>query len=307
MPIIVLLVLAIPWLVLYLLPVKPSFRIQVLIALIFYSLSGLSIAIRMGQPTILMIFLLVLTLVFIRQGRKVLPGIIFGLALSKITFAVPLLLYLVYKRRWSVVIMGLGVQILGLLALALLVDVSPLTLYTSVSSMPAGSAAASFINLIHLAGHVPHDGNAFYGFGIAFSILVFGVVWWWVFRHKVKAPTPELWDYALLAVLNLWGLLAAFHHQYDSGVGIFGIALLITAVSQPNVWELSSSQTKWLTGLTVVGLIGIVVLPPGLSYTQFLYIWAPIRWKMMTIGPLLLLVACIWLWRQGTLRAGMKT
>ena len=297
--IIVSLVFAIPWLLLHLLPIKATITHRILIAILFYALTGTSFAIRTGQPTILVLFLILLTLLFVRRGGKVLPGIILGLALSKFSLTFPLLLFLLYKRRWYVVMIGLGVQILGFLALALLVQ-SPLQEvilnYRSFISTLAGS---SNINLLHLAGHFPHSANEFIGIGLVFSILVFGALWWGVFRYKVKFPFPDLWDYTLFAFLNVWGLLVAFHRQYDSGASIFAIALLISAMSYPNLWGLSSFQVKALASLTAAGLIGVGVFPPALSYTPFLPIWAPIRWKMMTIGIVLLGLACFWLWRQG--------
>lgn len=297
------LVVATPWLVLYLLPVKPSFRLQILVALMFYGLTGTSIAIRAGQPTILVLFLMLLTLVFVKRGRKILPGLILGLALSKLNLSLPIVLFLLYKRNWSVVITGIGVQIVGFLALAQLTQVPVLSMISNYRGFLKTHTGTSFINLIHIAGHFPHTSDQFIAIGLAVTILLFGVVWWAVLRYKVKSPTPEVWDYTLLAVLNLWGLLAGFHHQYDIGPSIFAIALLISAISNPNLWGLSPLQLKGFTAVAVVGLVGIIVLPPGLSYIpQVLTFWAPIRWRMMTVGIAVLLSATIWLWRQGSIR-----
>jgi hypothetical protein len=69
-PINVVLILMIPWLVLYLITAKPVFPLQVLMVLLFYGMSGLSIGVRAGQPTILVFFFLVLTLVLVRQDKK---------------------------------------------------------------------------------------------------------------------------------------------------------------------------------------------------------------------------------------------
>jgi len=88
----VVLIILIPWLVLYLIPAKPVFPLQILMVLLFYGMSGLSIGVRAGQPTIFVFFLLVLTLVLVRQDKKVVAGIVFGLAISKITFGVPLMI-----------------------------------------------------------------------------------------------------------------------------------------------------------------------------------------------------------------------
>lgn len=114
----------------------------------------------------------------------------FGLAISKITFGVPLIIYLVIKRCWTVVIIGLAVQVLGLFALSLLVDASPLTIYDNFMNglRESKSAEATWIDLIHLAAHIPHSEYEFYGIGAAFSLLVFGILWWSVLRHRVNNP-----------------------------------------------------------------------------------------------------------------------
>lgn len=297
------LVLAIPWLVIRLLPTKLPMRAQVLIALLFYGMSGISIAIRAGQPTILVLFLMLLALVLVNRGGKFLPGLILGLALSKYWLVFPLLLFLLYKRHWTVVAIGIGVQILGLVALALLVD-SPLRLiisnYRSIGEL---HAAGSYMNLIHLAGHFPHSARGLLVTAVVFTSLLFGALGWLVLRHKAKGPSTEVWDFTLFSFLNLWGLLLVVHNQYDIGPSIIGIALLITAMTYPSLWGLSPNQIKVFAGVIAVGVIGTVGIPL-LTYVGPipLSIWAPIRWRLMTIGIAVLLLACLWLWRQGLSR-----
>ena len=72
-------------------------------------------------------------------------------------------------------------------------------------------------------------------------------------------------------------------------------------------WGLSSLHVKAFASLTVVGLIGTVGLPL-LSYVGPipLSIWAPVRWRLMTIGIAVLLLACLWLWREGLARAARE-
>lgn len=299
----VFLVLLTPWLVLRLTPLQISFQYQILVVLIFYAMTGTSIAIRAGQPTILILFFILLMLVFLHQKKKLLPGILFGLALSKVAVAPPLLLYLLYKRCWSVIIIGLSVQIIGLLSLAQMVQVSPLTMIQNYSDVISQSSGASYTNLIHIAGHLPYGQKGFIGVGIVISVLLLCAVWLGVFQHKVKLPTVELWDFTMLAVLNVWGLLVVFHHQYDSGFSIFAITLLIGAVNRRGIWGLNSLQTRFLATVTVVGLIAIITVIPGLSFMpEISAIWAPVRWRMMTIGLVILMLASVWLWQQGNLK-----
>ena len=293
-------VLAIPWLVIQLLPTKLPMRPQILIALLFYGMSGISIAIRAGQPTILVFSLMLLALLLVNRGGKFLPGVLLGLALSKFWLVFPLSLYLVYKRSWTVLAVSLGVHILGFMGLALLVK-SPMGLmisnYKAIGYLHAGG---SYINLIHVAGHFPHTPNGLMVTAIIVSLPVFGVLGWLVLRYRVKVPSPEQWDYPLFVVLNLWGLLISVHNQYDIGPSILGSALLISAMSSPSLCGLSSIKVKVIAGLTVVGLIGTVGIP-FLSYIGPIPLseWAPIRWRLMTIGIAVLMLACLWLWREG--------
>ena len=95
-PIIVCSVLSIPWILFYAFPIYISSTAKLSIALSFYGLTGLSIAIRAGQPSIVIVMLIISAYVLNRKKRLFLSGLVLGLALSKFSLSIPLMVYLAY-------------------------------------------------------------------------------------------------------------------------------------------------------------------------------------------------------------------
>jgi hypothetical protein len=89
------LVLVTPWLALRLLP--PSLQLPLglkwVVALSFYAMKGPRVAIANGQPSILVFFLMIVTLL-LRQRHWFWAGLILGVALSKYSIALPVALFL---------------------------------------------------------------------------------------------------------------------------------------------------------------------------------------------------------------------
>lgn len=295
---IVLLVLAIPWLIIVSLPVPTSWPARILIALCFYGLTGISIAIRAGQPSVLVVFLIALSFYLSQKKLNLFAGVILGLALSKFSLSVPILLYFLYKRQWSIVITGCVIQFLAVAVLVFVVGGSLTEGVSNYRNQLSTLAGAYHINLIHIAGHFPHRADQFAQLAIILSLLMFGLIWFAVIRYRGRCTSKGLWDFAILSFLNTWGLLVFYVQQYDVGTSIFAISLIISAIFQSHRWNLSSSQKMGVIILASISLFCIISFP-GLSYIGFIRpLWAPIRWKLMTVGVAGLMLTTLWLWRQ---------
>ena len=295
-------VLIIPWVIILALPVNTSFTTKMFIALSFYSLTGISIAIRAGQPSVFIVFLIVLSFWCARRDRKFLAGVMLGFALSKFSLSVPLLIYYLYKRQWRVLFMGLLIQLFGILTLLIVVQSSFPDLVSNYRNQLSTLAGASHINLIHIAGHFPHTADQFMLIGVVLSVLIFGSVWMLVGRNRNRSIPQELYDYNILAFLNSWGLVVFYVQQYDIGTIIFAISLLICSIERSKLWDMNPSAKRVLIILTVISLFSIVSFP-GLSYVSFTQvIWGQIRWKLMTFGICGMIVTTIWLLRRSRIQ-----
>ena len=243
--------------------------------------------------------LLIVSAYVLNQKKfRFLSGLILGLALSKFTLAFPLMVYLAYRKQWFTLIISLGVQLIGLLGLVFLVNGSLPLIITNYHDHLTRLAGADRINLLHISGHFPHTADEFMAIGLVLTTVLFGVIWFLIFRHRSKVTSHEIWQYTLFVFLNMWGLLVFYMQQYDVGTTIFALSLAISAIEQRSNWSLSSRQHKILIILTSVSLFSIMSFP-GLSYLGVLLpFWGPIRWKLMTFGLLGFLVITTWLWQK---------
>ena len=247
-------VLVIPWILFSAVSIKMSRTCQVIIALSFYGLTGISIAIRAGQPSIFVVFLMVVSLWLYQKDRNILSGIFLGLALSKFSLALPLFLYYVYKRKWIMVIIGVAIQVMGFLGLSVMTGSSLLEIISNYQNQIKVLAGASHINLLHIAGHFPHSYTQYTQLGMLLSIEIFGLVWLYVIRNRPQGPTEKHWDFGLLAFLNSWALLVCYVQQYDIGISIFASSFLICAIDQSSQWNLSNRQKKILICFSAISL-----------------------------------------------------
>ena len=102
----IVLILATPWLAFRLFASNLSLLLCSMVALVYYGLPGTRAAIVTGQTSALIIFLILLTLWLVRNKRDWLAGLALGIALSKISVALPLFLFLIYKRNWISLVLG---------------------------------------------------------------------------------------------------------------------------------------------------------------------------------------------------------
>ena len=289
-------VATIPWLVLRLLPVRLNALFQLIIILAFYGMLGPRMAVAQGQTSPLVFLLMLSTLLWVRKQHRWLPGVALGIALSKFSVAIPLFLLLVHKRKWSVIAIGLLVQVLGFAGMAFLGERSPMDSLLDYVSITSRHAAAEGI---HLTGMYSASTMVIVLIGITFSFATLVPIWFYSRQHS-KGPNSELRDYAVFAALSLWALLVAFHQAYDLMLAILAIALLLGVVRESGRWHLSPLQ---LLTVFVLFIATIAVLSlPGRFLEVFIgsYVswWLTFLVGAITTSLIVLLGACLLLLRQ---------
>ena len=113
-----------------------------------------------------------------------------GIALSKFSVGIPLLIFLLYKRKWATLAVAMGVQVAGFIAIAILRSGSPLDVFADFASIAASHSSFSGIHLTELFSPTiltsviigaifsiacrfsPRSGSHFKAQGIGFAIRV---------------------------------------------------------------------------------------------------------------------------------------
>ncbi len=284
------LVLLIPWLVIKLLPDGDDLPKvgKVFIFLAFFCLQGTRLSIWTGQTTLPVFALMVLTLLALDKN-PVLSGTFLGVALAKYSLALPLVLFLFYKRRYAVIGVALVWQVVALLFVALVGQVSPFRI--------AGNYIKLFLHHaglpgIHLASLFPESTIL-----AATAVILLTVTVGWVlfrqYRTKMKANCA-LVDFYVFTILVLWTLLVAYHRAYDTAVVILFIALSIYELTHNNI---NSTQKKLLAAFLGIFLVILsipsslmgFVLPAGLMPA-----WYQLVSAAMTLTLLGALLISLW-------------
>lgn len=294
----VLLMLLIPWLALRLLPEPESFSLnqKLLFCLVFYAFSGTRVAVWLGQTSLLVLALMILSLAAARRSWLI-AGLLLGFALSKYSLALPLLLYFIYARQWRVVVTGLATQAAGLFLLAALSHDSALILLTDYLSILQYVASDDNRIGIQLGRWFPQI-NGWLTAGLTVLVGWFVIVGSWRRDWPAAAKVASADKWHIMAILSGWVLLAVYHGIHDSLALLFFVGLALYALTRPEWWNLSPNQQNILAILltataVIMGLPGEivgVVMPAAL-----VPIWQRSVDIAITLIVSLSLAASVWL------------
>lgn len=259
------LVLIIPWLVIKLLPdgADLPWAGKAFIFLAFFCLQGTRLSIWTGQTTLPVFVLMLLALLTLPQNPA-LPGTFLGIALAKYSLALPLFLYLLYKRRYKVIGVGLIWQGVALLLVAWLGRVSPLSI--------AGNYVRLFLHHtglpgIHLTSLFPESTILR---ATAVILLTIAVGWVLFRQYRIDQKANRiLVDFYIFTILVLWTLLVAYHRAYDTAVIILFIALSVYELTHNNINPIQKKVLMVFLGIFIIVLsipssLMAFVLPAGL-------------------------------------------
>lgn len=291
-----------PWLLMRLLP--DSRRLPNLLMFIycftFWSLKGTRAALGTGQTTLLVFVLMVLCLLLWKRNWLG-AGLCLGVALSKYSVALPVLLYALYQRKWRVVVVAGVVQLCGIGLIASLGAQSPLSLLQTYRILMLRHVNAPGI---HLATLFAPDSAAQWLAPLLFTCAVGGYfIWMWYTNRLPQREHLRFAQMHLLTGLVLWTLLVAYHRPYDGVLILFFVALLFFGLQQPEDWSLSLWQRRGLA-LFLAFAVGILTLP----YEQIGSLWPGEQTEMLlglieqgvTVTLIAMLVVTLWLLPRAT-------
>jgi len=270
-------------------------RYKILIVLLFISLFGTRNVLGNGQ-TSLLVFLAML-LAILLEKEWLLGGVALGIALSKYSLAVPAVVLLMIERRYRPVIVGVIIQIFGLLALAIM------------SNHPPADIVKAYVKIAQLHIYQP-------GIHLA-TIFPWEVVSWLMvlllsagvaiaIGCHIRKSNYHLWVSSnplirpmLFNILMIWTLLAAYHRAYDTFVVIIFLILVVELLI--GIYRNLSAFPRWGLAMIAIWVLLVMTLPArgveriGNIPSTFIPVWLKYQSVTVTISLLIILCASIWI------------
>lgn len=224
---------------------------EIFIFLVYIDLSATRIAIENGQTTLLVFLLMLIAWLYVDRDWRI-SGAALGLALSKYSLSLPMFLFLLYKRKFRVLFLSVGVQILGILGLAAITKTSPVTIVLENIQL--------FLRLfdqpgIHLSRWFESvSGGPFAAMlpVLVLTLAIFAPLYFWLRGRSIPSSMQDIVDFHLVTILFIWTMLAAYHRLYDTLILISFPILIYKGLNIPSLWKLSDGERKLIFGFLAI-------------------------------------------------------
>jgi hypothetical protein len=266
---------------------------KVLIFLLFFDLSPTRIAVENGQTT-LFVFALMLLAVLLADRSWLLAGLLLGLALSKFSVSLPVMLFLLFRRKYRLLIVAALIQFLGFASLALISGKSILIVMYEYLEL--------FISLndqqgIHLAELIPGTSLDMVFSGLM-TIGVFASLHFWLVRRWLFTLVDDaILNFHLITILMIWTLLGAYHRLYDALTLLLLIVLVFKSLHRADVWNLTMQFKTALVGLFGVSL-ALLIFPARIAGLFWPFMYNVMNSKVPALILLVFLIALMYLFNR---------
>ncbi len=231
----------------------------------FWALLATRNAAGNGQTSLIVLFLMILS-VLLAKKNWIISGVVLGIALSKYSMVISIILYLMYKKEFRIIIIALLTQAIGLLMLSFFTSSSPLQIIDGYYQIMISHSGMHGVNLTAL---FPNNRILALAIPIVFTIIIFGLTGLTSYfsRGKFTHSETNMIDFHILNILILWSLLVVYHREYDVVVYILFVEFIVLGVIR-NRWLLTKNQNYGL--LIIVALFTIWLCRPGTISLSFL-------------------------------------
>jgi hypothetical protein len=192
---------------------------------IFMGFSATRYASISGQPSILVIALMLLTWIWATE-RPIVAGLLLGIALSKYSLALGFwIFFFLVERRPKLSLTAIGVQLGGIVGLARLGD---LTLSEAVDGYIQLFLHHAPMEGIQLTSLLPGIDAYSPSLAIALTLLVGLPLAYVLLRRSTQLKTissQPILRATFLTILTFWSLLVAYHRAYDLQVFLIAVGL----------------------------------------------------------------------------------
>lgn len=262
---------------------KRTRSLTAMLILIFFCFLPLRNTLINGQTTGIVFLCMLAAVWFAHRQRKTVSGIFLGLALSKYTLGMALIVYFIYKRQWRALFIAFALQGIAFLSLPILTSSD---LLSTVEAYIALASPHLDNDSIHIGGYILAS-----PLGIIVIVsgifLIIGIV---VQRASRDYPedTRDLW---MLSLTILWALLVIYHRYYDLALLIFPLTLLIIAARTPSPTSTLLRSTRWK--IVVAGILCVFLSLPATAISLFATpamedFYRNVRWALGTLSAIVL-------------------
>jgi hypothetical protein len=239
----------------------------------------LGAALFAGQSSLVVLLLYAITFIQLRCGRDFRAGAVFGLALFKFQFAIPLALIFFLQRKWrfmkGFVATAIGLGVLSLVTVGWHGMLSYIHLLAGIAAHPENPSYGSAIGMATVGGFVyPILGKAF-GHAAA-SVIVAGVsiflLFWTARRQKNACLAADQRQFDLMFAAAVVVSLATSLHMFTYDMSPLVLAMLLVTKYFP---ARSHTRLRVLLGTTLV----MFWMPPLfllLLARHKVYLWFPV-------------------------------
>jgi len=192
--------------------------------------------------------------------QQSIAGIFLGIALSKYSLTFPGALYFLYKRWYRGLGTSVGVQCLGLLAIAAIGKTTPQKVISEYTQMllkhtgaPGMHLPASLLQSLGLFANIV--------IGLASVGLLLILAYWYHARRPSGQTDNQTAAITLLAIIMQWNLLTFYHRRYDHVAEILFLALIVLWANRGiGKFTLSAKQSIGLQAFAVLAA-SVWILP----------------------------------------------
>lgn len=289
----------IPFLVIRILPGRGRSLKRFQKWLVIFLFMGLSAtrSVSSNAHVTLLVFTLILCTLLLEPKDWFLAGISFGFALSKFNLTLPLLLFLLFERKYKIIILAAIVQFSGILGLWIITGTSPLLIvqeYVQILQVVASSLAG-----IQLSSLLPPGSAWIIPVNLIFSLVIWAPNLMWILQNRpsFKSNKINAVKFHILVILFLWSTLISYHMSYDATIYILFISLLIFGL-QNQIWDISKKEKIILIPLFILCII-FMELPGNITFLflpdRINHLWLTFMDKAITITLLISTFISLWL------------
>lgn len=270
--------------------------LRLALVLLFPGLAAVRYAVSNGQTTLLVLALMLLAAVW-SAHRPWLAGVALGLALSKYSLALPVLLLFGLERRGRAVLAAIAVQAVGVLALWGISGSTPPRVLSEYAAMMLYHTGLGEINL---AARLPPGSMAAIPLGLVFSAAVAaGCAWAWRAGRR-RGADPAWARLHVLSALCLWALLAVYHRNYDAAAYVVFVGMAFGGLARGETWTMTGRARRLLAAgvaiLTLVMMLPAGSIVRGLLPADVGPIWVGLATRLSTLVLLASLALTLALW-----------
>jgi hypothetical protein len=214
-----------------------------------------------GQITFLILDLLLATL-FLANDKPWIAGFLLGLALSKYSLALGILiLFIVFEPKVRLIVAAGLVQIAGIVFLMFVSGSGFMEIIGEYIRMAVWHVGREGIHLAAAFHSEQYLGLIALALTLAVGIPL--VVWRWKNgRRWYNQSLSPLSRYLLAVILILWTLLVGYHRAYDAMVVVTFFGLIAYLAKQPNAWRLGKRFRFGLIFFSITALL-LLMVPSG--------------------------------------------